>query len=114
MSIERIRDYHAQWIAAAEKGLINYDVAMMLIDAFELGIAEARESVIRGEDISTIAESAIKQNADTRQWLTSKGFTISYAPSQVVVEPMAEVEQISSELSKIVNMRSRTLHNKFD
>ncbi|MCG9627545.1 hypothetical protein L1D34_22170 [Vibrio mediterranei] len=80
MSIERIRDYHAQWIVAAEKRLINYDVAMMLIDTFELGIAEARESVIRREDIST----------------------------------MAEVEQIRSELSKIVNMRSGTLHNKFD
>ncbi|MEZ8029257.1 hypothetical protein [Enterovibrio norvegicus] len=105
----RIREYHATWIAAAKKGMMSFESASMLIDAFELGAAEALESQTEGATPVQISDTFIKQAADSRQFISNSGGSNRWAPCRSNVDS-ALILSVKNELETTVNFRSRAIH----
>ncbi|EKA5635934.1 hypothetical protein OKZ62_001838 [Vibrio navarrensis] len=106
------RHYHATWIAAAERGEISWQTVSMLIEAFELGIAELTEALSTGEKSpAQLANEAIQVKNDTFQYLINLNKDISYPPSSHSVDKhrVKEIEQI---LQSTVNFQSRRQHSE--
>lgn len=87
-----IRKYHASWIEAAERGEISWETASMLMEAFELGIAE----------------EGIKIKNDSFQYIRNIGKEVSYPPSGI--HHKHRVDEIEKELTSTINFGSRRLH----
>ncbi len=107
---QTIRQYHATWLGAAEQGLISHEVAMMLIDAFELGIVECSR-IAHTLPTYHFAGQAIKQTADTRQVFINKGYNTTYSPTSLEVSN--DYFKFSEmEVNSTINFRSRRTHQK--
>ena len=103
------RKYYSSWIAAAERGDINWETASMLIEAFELGIAECVEALTTtNKSAPQIAEEAIQIKNDTNQYLKNIGKEVSYPPSGL--HHKLRIDEIENELISTINFGSRRLH----
>ncbi|CAH1590398.1 conserved hypothetical protein [Vibrio jasicida] len=104
-----IKKYHASWIEAAERGEISWETASMLMEAFELGIAECVEALSTTNKSATqIAEEGIKIKNDSFQYIRNIGKEVSYPPSGI--HHKHRVDEIEKELTSTINFGSRRLH----
>ncbi|MEZ8733853.1 hypothetical protein [Vibrio sp. 10N.239.312.D08] len=104
------RKYHASWIEAAERGEISWETVTMLIEAFELGVAECVEELsLTNKSATQVADEALKIKNDTFQYIQNVGKEISYPPSGL--NRMYRIGEIVNELGSTINFCSRRIHS---
>ncbi len=107
MSIkERVIANAANWISLAQNGKITWREASLLINAFELGIAELGEHI--GDHNHEL--QAYEQTADVNLYIISQGKEIEETPtgSDLIV-----IENLKRTLRATVDFQSRNKINSF-
>lgn len=106
-----VRQYHSAWIAAAETGEITWETASMLIEAFDLGIAETEEALRNGVRLShSILDEAIQAKNDTFQYIENRGEAVSFPPTSN--HNKERCDEINIEISQTVNFKAMNLHKQ--
>lgn len=102
---ERVLANAANWVDLARKGEISWDTVSLLINAFELGIAELSEELDRNDQ----AQRASEQVADVNRYLKGLGHEIIYPPFS---HDKASVSDLIDQIKKTINFSSRRIHQR--
>ena len=102
---DRVLNQAANWLVLAEKGQISYETASLLVNAFELGMAEFAEETSQ----SIVHQQAYDQVQDVNQYLKNIGQTVVHPSFSTDLESS---NRIASEIRSTVNFKSRALHKK--
>lgn len=106
MSIEdRVVRQSAIWIGLAQAGKISYQTASLLINTFELGMAEFAEEV----ELQIVHKKAYQKTQDVNLYIQNQGEMTQYPPC--VCNDNLQNE-IASTISRTCNFKSRLLHKK--
>ncbi|WP_300500473.1 hypothetical protein [Marinobacter sp.] len=97
---DRIIANSANWIDLASKGEISWETASLLINAFELGVAELSEEISRPD----LGKRAYRQVADVNAYLELQGHKIFYPGCSKDSESWRNV---ANEVKAISNFSSR-------
>ena len=106
-----VRQYHSAWIAAAETGEITWETASMLMEAFDLGVAETEGVLRNGDRLSrSVVEDAIQAKNDTFQYLENRGEAITFPPTSL--KNKERCDEVNIEISQTVNFKAMNLHTQ--
>lgn len=106
MSIqERVLNNSSSWLDLAHKGEISFETASLLINAFELGMAEL------AEEINMPSSEAYEQVADVNQYIKSLGHEVVYPKAST---DTGSIIKIIKNVKSIVNFTSRKTQNQIE
>lgn len=101
MSIQkRVLANVSSWVDLAEKGEITWEQASIMVNSFELGMAEFAEEA----GLPKVQEEAYQVIADTNKYIELRGQLACYPPNS---KDFRSMKVISRDIQSTVNLKSR-------